>query len=165
MTRQNIRPIWLGLCSGAAMIALAGASLLASSENVLRSSFATALTKSESTVNQRIASAAPISGSEDFWLTAMRRDGSGGGPVSKTISVGDQLSMTLAGRHRTLEVSTVSDFEPKTTKISNAAGPTHFVLVTARDSADTTARPIRFIMEVDQGDPSLVMGSRGGRAL
>lgn len=165
MTRQHRRPIWLGLASGMTILALTAMSLMASSENVLRSGFATALTQPGFQIDRHIASAAPISGSEEFWLTAMRRDESGSVPVSKTIAIGDQLSMTLAGRQRTFEVSTVKDFAPKMTEINTSAGPTHFVLVTARDSSDRTARPVRFIMELDQGDAPLVVGSRSGRTL
>lgn len=161
MTRRHVRPFWLGLSAGATMAAIAAASFLASSETVLRSSFTTALTRvSEPT--KLAASAAPISGSEEFWLTAMRNDGSA--PVTRPVSVGDQISMTLSGHHRTFEVSAVSDFSPKITEIDTSSAPAHFVLVTARDTKDPSARPVRFIMEIDRGGAPFV-GSRGGRTL
>jgi hypothetical protein len=144
------------------MAAVAAVSFLASSETVLRSSFATALTRASEQPTKMIASAAPISGSEEFWLTAMRGDGSA--PVTRPVSVGDQISMTLSGHHRTFEVSAVSDFSPQITEIDTSSGPAHFVLVTARDAKNPSARPVRFIMEIDRGNPPFV-GSRGGRTL
>src|SRR6185312_14443994 len=159
MTRQHMRPFWLGLSAGVVMAAVAAASFLASSETVLRSSFATALTRA-SQPTTAVASTAPISGSEEFWLTAMRGDASA--PVTRPISVGDQISVTLSGHRRTFEVSAVSDFSPQITEIDTSSGPAHFVLVTARDTKDSSARPVRFIMEIDRGGAPFV-GSRGGR--
>jgi hypothetical protein len=156
-----MRSFWLGLSAGATMVAVAAASFFASSETVLRSSFATALTRAASPTKQ-IASAAPISGSEEFWLTAMRRDDST--PVTRPISVGDQISLTLSGHHRTFEVASVSDFAPKITEIDTSSAPAHFVLVTARDTKDPSARPVRFVMEIDRGNAPIV-GGRAGRTL
>jgi hypothetical protein len=161
MTKQQLRPFWLGLSAGAMVATVAVALFFANSETVLRSSFTTALTRA-ALHTKEIASAAPISGSEEFWLAAMRRDRNA--PVTKTISLGDKISLTLGGERRTLEVATVADFAPQTTEIDTSAGPTHFVLVTARDVNDATARPVRFVMELEQGLAPLVAG-RGGRTL
>jgi hypothetical protein len=144
------------------MVAIAVASFFASSETVLRSSFATALTHNAVAPVKTVASAAPISGSEEFWLTAMRRDDSA--PVTRTISVGDKISLTLSGHRRTFEVASVADFSPQITEIDTSAGPGHFVLVTARDLSDSSARPIRFVMEIDRANAPIV-GGRGGRTL
>jgi len=160
MTKQDLRPFWLGLTAGAAVAAIAGALFFANSEAVLRKSFQTALNRA-SVQAKEVASTAPISGSEDFWLTAMR---DGTTPVNKTISVGDQISMNFGGVRRTLEVATVSDFSPKITQIDTSSGPSHLVLVTARDLGDTAARPIRFVMEIQQGGAPVVAG-RAGRSL
>jgi len=161
MTRQQIRPFWLGLTAGAAMATVAAVSFFASSETVLRSSFATALTQASAPGNA-VASIAPISGSEDFWLTAMRRDDSA--PVTKAIAVGDQIALTLGGHRRTFAVSTVSDFAPQITEIDTSAGPERFVMITARDVKDANARPIRFVMEIDRAGTAIV-GGRSGRSL
>src|SRR6185312_4738156 len=117
MTKQELRPFWLGLSAGAMMAVLAAASFFASSETVLRSSFTTALTRTAAAPQAReVATAAPpVSGSEDFWLTAMRRDGSS--PMTKPIYVGDQISLTLSGQHRTFQVATVADFAPQIPEI------------------------------------------------
>ncbi|HVX36846.1 MAG TPA: hypothetical protein VHC71_11580 [Hyphomicrobium sp.] len=161
MTRQQLRPFWFGLSAGAAMTVIAAASFFASSETVLRSSFAKALTHATAPT-QMVASANPISGSEDYWLTAMRRDDSA--PMTKTISVGDEITLTLSGHRRTFSVATVSDFAPQITEIDTSAGPEHFVLVTARDVKDPNARPIRFVMEIDRANATIV-GGRAGRSL
>lgn len=161
MTRQQTRPIWLGLSAGAAMAVIAAASFFASSETVLRTSFATALTHAASPA-QQVASINPISGSEDYWLTAMRRDDSA--PVTKTVSVGDEITLTLSGHRRTFSVATVSDFAPQITEIDTSSGPEHFVLVTARDVKDPNARPIRFVMEIDRANAAII-GGRAGRSL
>ena len=161
MTKQEKQSFWLALSAGAAATVLGTAVYFANSEAFLRSSFATALSRT-GVLGKEVASAAPISGSEEFWLTAMRRDGNG--PVTKTVSVGDQISLSLGGERRTLEVATVADFAPKVTEIDTSAGPSHFVLVTARDVNDMSARPVRFVMEFEQGVAPVVAG-RSGRTL
>jgi hypothetical protein len=166
MTKQEpARHFWLGLTAGSAVALAAGALFFVSSEANLRSSFQTALDSRVSQPAKEIASAAaaqPISGSEDFWLSAMR-DGSA--PVLKTISVGDQISLDLGGIHRTLEVSTVSDFTPQITQIDTSNAPNHLVLVTAHDVNDPAIRPVRFVMEIQQGGLPVVAGGRNGRTL
>lgn len=161
MKRQQMRPFWLSLSAGAAVAAIAVTSFFASSETVLRTSFATALTHASSP-SKEIASITPVSGSEDFWLTAMRRDDSS--PITKAVSVGDQISLTLGGHSRTFAVATVSDFAPQITEIDTSAGPERFILVTARDVKNPDARPVRFVMEVD-GANATIIGGRGGRSL
>ena len=162
MTKQEVgRPFWLGMTAGAPVAAIAGALLFANSETLLRSSFQTALDRTNPLARELASAAAPVSGSEDFWLSAMR---DGTTPVNKTVSVGDQISLNLGGVHRTLEVATVSDFAPQITQIDTSAGPSHFVLVTARDPNDSAARPIRFVMEIQQGGAPVLAG-RGGRTL
>ncbi|WP_045836889.1 hypothetical protein [Hyphomicrobium sp. 99] len=162
MTKQDLRPFWLGLTAGAAVAAIAAALLFANSETVLRKSFQTALNRTSVPAKDVVAAnSAPISGSEDYWLTAMR---DGTTPVTKAISVGDQISMNLGGVRRTLEVATVSDFSPQITQIDTSSGPNHLVLVTARDLGDSAGRPIRFVMEIQQGGAPVLNG-RAGRTL
>jgi hypothetical protein len=161
MTRQQIRPFWFGLCTGAAVAAVAATSFFASSETVLRKSFATALNHASSPI-ENVASITPVSGSEDYWLTAMRRDDSA--PITKAVAVGDQISLTLGGHNRTFAVASVSDFAPQITEIDTSAGPEHFILVTAHDVKNPNSRPIRFVMEVD-GANATIIGSRSGRSL
>ncbi len=164
MTKQEVaRPFWFGLAAGTAIAVAAMALLFASSETVLRSSFKTALNNRANFPAKELVSAAtpPVSGSEDFWLSAMR---DGTAPVNKTVSVGDQISLNLGGVRRTLEVATVADVAPQITQIDTSAAPSHFVLVTAHDLNDSSARPIRFVMEIQQGGLPVVAG-RNGRTL
>ncbi len=161
MTRQPTRPFWLGLTVGATVAVVAATSFFANSETVLRKSFATALTQAASPAKD-VASITPISGSEDYWLTAMRRDDST--PITKAVAVGDQISLTLGGHNRTFAVASVSDFSPQITEIDTSSGPERFVLVTARDVKNPNERPIRFVMEID-GASATIIGSRGGRTL
>lgn len=164
MTTFSKRPFVLGLLAGGTAVALAGGLMLTSTEQMLRNSFSTALTRNAPPVNKQIASAAPISGSEEFWLSAMRRDGLA--PATKTISVGDQISLSIGGERRNFEVATVADFAPQVTEIDNSSGPSRFVLVTAHDTSDAKAIPVRFVMELEATHPPAVMAGRGAsRAL
>ncbi len=167
MTKQEVtRPSLVGFAAGTAVAGASLALLFASSETVLRSSFQTALENRANQVEAKLPEVAetkpPVSGSEDFWLSAMR-DGSA--PITKTVSVGDQISLNLGGVRKTLEVSTVSDVAPQITQIDTTSGPSHFVLVTARDLKDSSSLPVRFVMEIQQGGLPVLAGGRGGRTL
>ncbi len=132
-----------------------------SSETLLRSSFSTAL--NNTVINQVVAAkSAPISGSEDFWLSAMRQDGRSS--ITKAVSIGDQISLSLGGERRTLEVAAVSEFTPQITEIDTSSSHSRLVLVTARDTSNSARQPIRFVMEIEK--PSAADGQgRGARAL
>jgi hypothetical protein len=147
--------------AGAAILATAATVVLTSGETMLRTSFNTAL-NNVNLAAPKIANRAPVSGSEDYWLSAMRADGVG--PVTKTISVGDKISLSFGGERRTLRVASVSEFSPQITEIDTTSGPNRFVLVTALDAADRDARPIRFIMDV-AGTPAPVAKRLTGRTL
>ena len=150
---SNSRPFLAGhVFAGVALTALGGALVGASnSENLLRSSFDQAIRNSaEAPVTQEAripAAVSPVSGSEEFWLTALAHDG--GQPVSKSVTIGDRISMSLGGVEKSLEVASVSEFDPKITEIDTRTRSVRLVLVTARDTADSRARPIRFVMELE----------------
>ena len=152
------------LMSGGAIMALAGTALFAaSSENLLRSSFGSALHAAADTQSRVSApKSVPMAGSEEFWLSAMRHDGPA--PLTKTVAVGDRITMTLSGVERQLEVANVAEFEPKITAVNTTPDATRFVLITARDTRDATARPIRFAVEI-QPDAAPVAGMKTARAL
>lgn len=142
----------LTLASLAALAVFAtGFAMTTNSETVLRNSFSVALNSApatEAATGQRLARMAPVAGSEDYWLTAMRPEGSL--PVTKAVAVGDRMVLTFRGKDIQLEVADVSAFAPKVTEIDTRAEQTRFVLVTARDTANKEARPVRFVMEVEQ---------------
>jgi len=72
--------------------------------------------------------------------------------------------VAVGGERRSLQVATVADFAPQITEIDTSAGPSHFVLVTARDVNDATAPPVRFVMQFEQRVAPVVAG-RSGRTL
>lgn len=150
--------------AAAALAALAaGMTLLTqSSETMLRSSFARALDPIPDPSNEPAVAANPLSGSEEFWLTAMNREVAQ--PVSKSVSLGDRITFTLDGKERQYRVTSVSDFEPGKTEIDTRARPIRLVLVTARDTNDITARTVRFVMEIE-GDPATVVSGTPARTL
>ena len=156
------------LMSGGAVMALASATLFAtSSENLLRTSFGNALNlTAETQAHVAAAKTVPLAGSEEFWLSAMRPTMKNGGPapLATTVVVGDRITMTLGGVERQLEVANVAEIEPKITAVDTASDATRFVLITARDTRDAAARPIRFAVEI-QPDAAPVAGMKTARAL
>ncbi len=127
--------------------ALGGATLLLgqNSETLVRTSFARALQSDAAPVQ---AAAGPsIAQSEDFWLTALREDG-GKAPALHAVSLGDRITLMLGGQEKQFRVTSVSEFPQDKTEITTA-GSVRLALITARDMADATARPIRFVMEND----------------
>jgi hypothetical protein len=146
MSGMSMKAI-LGFGAVAGVIGAATASFT-TSEALLRSSFVSAIAAGEEAPAPiRTAKSVPLAGSEDFWLSAMRQDGRG--PLAQTVAIGDQITMTLGGVQRQLDVTAVSEFEPKITTINTASTTARFVLVTAKDGRDTAARPIRFVMEIE----------------
>lgn len=156
------------LLSGVAITGLSVAALSpSSSENLLRSTFKSALADLGAAQTQIApAKIVPQAGTEDFWLSAMQpvmRNASSA-PLTKTVSVGDRVTMTISGVERHLEISNVAEFEPKVTAVDTTPDVTRFVLVTARDSSDAKARPIRFAIEIQPGAAPLP-GTKTARAL
>jgi hypothetical protein len=142
------------LCGLTAVAALsAGFVGSTSSETVLRNSFSEALGSSVAS-QQQFAKSAPIAGTEDFWLTADRSGGSLA--VTKAVSIGDHIALTLGGQARQLEVAAVSEYMPKTTEIDTRAGQSHLVVVTARDTASKDGGSIRFVMEIGQASVPVI---------
>lgn len=152
------------------MVALSGAALVASgnivssnSEEVLRDSFAVAL-KAEPQAPVRVAAAeasAPVAGSEDYWLSAMRPGTAL--PVMRAVSIGDRIGLRLGGSSRQLVVSSVSELAPQTTEIDTRSAPSRLLLVTAKDARDRDAPPVRFVMEVET--PATTIKPVTGRVL
>ncbi|MEQ1651349.1 MAG: hypothetical protein ABL897_02565 [Hyphomicrobium sp.] len=153
--------------SGLAASALfaAGAAMTTSSEAVLRDSFSVALNTAQadrSSVMQKLARSVPVAGTEDYWLSAIRPEGSL--PVTKTVAVGDRMALSFAGKNIQLEVADVSEFAPKVTEIDTRSAQTRFVLVTARDVGNAHALPVRFVMEVEHA-PTPAVTAEAARTL
>ncbi len=158
MTTLGMRSLWAGLLASVAAAAAVGAVSLTSSEQVLRSSFSAALGNVQVPLKTE-ASAVPVSGSEEFWLSSMPRDGLS--PAMKKVSIGDHIAFSLGGERHTLEVSKVAEIAPQITQVDTSSGPGRLVLVTARDVDDVSARPVHFVMEIDQGAAPVVAGRTG----
>jgi hypothetical protein len=170
MTKQDMGRSLRAVAAAGSAIAIAAAALLvASSESLLRSSFAVALESRSPAPAASLALAsakpAPIAGTEDFWLSAMRGAVPEGKPVDKAVAVGDQIALDIGGVHRTLEVANVSEVEPRITQIDTSAAPSRFLMITAKDVGDTSARPIRFVMETPQAGAPIIGTGRTGRTL
>ncbi len=139
----------LGSIVAAIAIVAAAGGAGTSSEALLRSSFSAAIGQSQPAA-ERTAAALPVAGSEDFWLNAMRADAPAG--LSKAVSVGDQISMTLDGVARRYTVQTVSEVAPAITTIDTASEPQRYVMVTAHDAKDPQAKPLRLVVEIPSAD-------------
>lgn len=150
--RNILSTLTLGTLSASALVA-SGIIFTSNSETVVRDSFSIALSGSPAVSPSRVAKSVPIAGTEEYWLTSMARDG--GLPITKAVAIGDQIGLTVRGEQRHLEVSSVSDFAPAFTEIDTRTAPSRLVLVTARDTSDKDARPVRFVMEVEQGVPGM----------
>jgi hypothetical protein len=152
-----------GLASSALLSA--GLAVTTSSETVVRNGFSLALSRfpAPDAVSQNLASrSTPVEGTEEYWLTAMRPEGSL--PVTKTIAIGDHMDLSFAGKNIQLEVADVSEFAPKVTEIDTRSIQTRFVLVTARDVSNKDARPVRFVMEVERA-PAAAANAQTARTL
>lgn len=156
--KRTVKPAALVLALGA--LAWGAAVLTQSSETMIRSSFARAIASDNAVASLETAPTPPISGSEEFWLMAMGRDASG----PKGVSLGDRVTFTLDGKERHYRVVSVSDVAPAATQIDTRTRTERLVLVTARDTADPFARPIRFVIELE-GPAPRIMADRPARAL
>lgn len=159
MTKRYPMPSLRNLVTGCAVTGLVMVALLVStsSETVLRNSFQKALHGFDTT-SQQVAKLAPLAGSEDYWLSAIRQDG--GAPVTKTVAVGDRISMSLGGELSNFEVSAVAEFAPGVIDVDTGKTPSHFVLVTARDTLKGSKKPIRFVMEIEGGSANVAGKAR-----
>lgn len=145
--RNILSTLTLGALSAAALFA-SGIIFASNSETVVRDSFSIALSGAPAVTPARTVKSVPVAGTEEYWLTSMGRDG--GLPITKTVAIGDQIGLTVRGEQRQLKVCSVSEFSPEITEIDTRTAPSRLVLVTARDTSDKDARPVRFVMEIDQ---------------
>lgn len=118
-------------------------------EAIMRSNFEAALVSADrlsANRPQQFVKAAPVAGTEDFWLSAMRAEPAL--PVTKAVSIGDQIKLSLDGSEQKFEVSAVSAFYPEQPALGSSSASNNFVLVTARDGDGPEARVVRFVMEI-----------------
>ncbi len=154
-SRATLGAALTGLGCGCLFLATGAAGT--SSEAMLKSSFSAAIA-SDPTV-ARVGKQLPVAGSEDFWLSAASADVAPG--LSKAVSIGDSIDMTVGGTSKKLKVEAVSEVAPATTEIDTATDPQQLILVTARDAKDASAKPIRFIMHIPVAEPDVRDGENG----
>ncbi|MBK9080269.1 MAG: hypothetical protein WBP38_07340 [Hyphomicrobium sp.] len=150
--RKILSTLTLGGLSASALLAT-GIIFTSNSETVLRDSFSMALSGLPSASPAHVAKSAPVAGTEEYWLTSMGLEGSL--PVTKAVSIGDRIGLSVRGQNRELEVSSVAEYAPSVTEIDTRARRTRLILVTARDTGNKDAHPVRFVMEVEQTIPQL----------
>lgn len=139
--------------AGLALLAASAGVLTQSSETLLRSSFERALGPAPAVIKTAEAGQkAPVAGTEEFWLTAMGRDAS----VTRGVSLGDRITLTLDGKERSFRVTSVSDISPAATRIDTHPRNDRLILVTAKDTADALSRPIRFVIDLGDTAPGLL---------
>jgi hypothetical protein len=130
-------------------------------DTALKQTFADALERQSAPLKQ-LAKGVPVSGSEDYWLSAARDTAAM--PATKAVAIGDNISMTLGGVNRTFKVASVAELSPVVTEVDTGARDGRFVMVTAHDAAEGSARLVRFVMEVDR-NTSAATNTPSGRAL
>lgn len=106
--------------------------------------------------------AMPVSGSEDYWLSAQKTD-SNIRLTRTTPSVGDYVSLRLNGRNVSLEITAIAPLDPAVTRIDVRQSPDRPLLITARDGRKRDARPVSFVVKLNALQP--VYGKTGERAL
>ena len=134
----------------AALLAALSVIVFTNTDHLVESGFAAAL-KIERPAGMAIA-AAPISGTEDFWLRQAAQKADSGIPIelvsgSAPIARGDGLKITIGGRDRSFEVVEIVALPDGMTHIETGAGK-RMVMVTCRDKAIPDAAPLRLIGEV-----------------
>lgn len=144
--------------AGLTCLAAAAAVLTQSSETLLRSSFARALAPEAGKQQPAVQASVPIAGTEEFWLSAMDRDPGTKSGKMQGVSLGDSITLTLDGKERSYRVTSVSDISP-VTHIDTRARVERVLLITAKDTADALARPIRFVIDLSDPGQQAVAGS------
>lgn len=165
MPSKRLPLLKMTLGSALAGLTAGGGALMASnSETILRQSFAAAIApRHQPSPIAPSAAATPLAASEEFWLAAIRPDANVA-PVSKSVSLGDSMTITLNGQNRVLRVTSVTEFSPEKTEVDLRSPNIHLVVVTAHDTTDTAAKPVRFVMEIE-GKASATTGLPPGKTL
>ena len=93
-----------------------------------------------------------VAGTEEFWLTHLVHDA--GNVASKTVAVGDRITISSSGTQRVLNVVTIDPLDSQVLPASTER-QTPLLLVTCRDEAEPEARPVRFLIEAGDELPAL----------
>lgn len=154
MRKANTRH--LITAGGLGAVALIGA-VFANTDAVVTRGFADAIASTTPVAHQdAVASAPAISGSEEFWLSravnSAIKPANWLAPRPHASAIGQRFTLTANGTARTLEIVDVRALAP-----GDAAGnaPGTLLLVSAKDTADMAAAPVRLVLEPGQSIPGL----------
>lgn len=93
----------------------------------------------------QVAAAAPVSGSEDFWLSAMRaKDATG---LKHAVAIGDKFTLSLGSTDEVFEVQSVVEIPSGVTYVGQNEALPHMLMVTARKPGDLGGKLLRFVIE------------------
>lgn len=124
---------------------------LQDSDNAIARKFTAALNESASPIlSGAVASnsaAAPVAGSEEFWLSALRAKDAAG--LRHTVAIGDRLTLSLSGKDEVFEVQSVAELPAGVTYVGQTAP--HVLMVTARKPGDAAGKLLRFVIEQAPG--------------
>lgn len=149
--RSISRPL-LTLGAIAGCMATLGLGTATSRDNLERS-FAKAI---DAAAPKAVASAkveAPRDGSEEFWLSGSRAAGVMPTSLSRSIAIGDRVSLSVRGEMQDLEVVEVRALaDPAETRLEASAGK--LLLVTCRETGNGQGL-VRFLVDDTAASPAL----------
>jgi hypothetical protein len=93
-----------------------------------------------------------LAGNGQFWLTHVVHDA--GTTFTRPVAVGDRITISSGGRERILRVVDVAKLDSSIVPASSER-PAPLLLVTCRDEASPTSRPVRLLIEADDEAPAL----------
>ncbi len=140
---------------GVAAVGVGTAALtLGNGDAVVERGFERALASMADRSDATRSKAPAVAGSEQFWLSHARHDGSSAALLTKPVAVGDSITISSGGHDRVLNVVTIDKLD-SSLLLTSSERPARLLLVTCRDQADPEARPVRFLMEADDALPAL----------
>jgi hypothetical protein len=157
MARTSHRTGRRPLAGLALLAALAAVSAIASTNTdlLVARGFSAALTRAPGLVSAPpLATASPVSGSEDFWLRQAvaqpsLESGISLASWSAPVSLGARLTLTVAGREQSLEVTEISDLPQAATHLNSTGKSKRLVMVSCQEPGKPGAVVLRLIVEAD----------------
>lgn len=101
---------------------------------------------------RRPAGVTDVDTTAPFWLRHVVHDASTN--KSKPLGVGDSITFNSGGRERVLHVVKVDKLDSSVLPVSSEQSAP-LLLVTCQDQANPEARPVRFLIEAEDGLPTL----------
>jgi hypothetical protein len=130
----------------------AAALMLGNGDAVVERGFERALASMADQPQSAKTTASGLAGNGQFWLTHVVHDA--GATFTKPVAVGDRITIASGGRERNLRVVDVAKLDSSIVPASSER-PAPLLLVTCRDEASPTSRPVRLLIEADDEAPAL----------